>query len=138
MDIFGIGPLNIIVILGVMLIVFGPERLPEMAARAGKMVRELRNYASDVTGEFGGELAEIQQHFTGVQDDVRALGREFQQSSAEIGSSVREAASGIAGKPASDVAGVNDPPPRVAGSSNVVPLTNGPVRTRVDDYKPGS
>ncbi|MGI8552519.1 MAG: twin-arginine translocase TatA/TatE family subunit, partial [Dehalococcoidia bacterium] len=30
MEFFGIGPLNIILILGVMLIVFGPERLPEM------------------------------------------------------------------------------------------------------------
>jgi sec-independent protein translocase protein TatB len=138
MDIFGIGPLNIIVILGVMLIVFGPERLPEMAARAGKMVRDLRSYASDVTGEFGGEFAEIQQHLTGVQDDVRALGREFQQTSAELGASVREATAGAAGKSASDVAGVNDPPPRAAASDNVLPLTNAPLRARVDDYKPGS
>jgi sec-independent protein translocase protein TatB len=139
MDLFGIGPLNLILILGVMLIVFGPERLPEMAARAGKLVRELRSYASDVTGEFSGELAEIQQHLSGVQDDLRALGTDIQQHSTDVGDSIRDAAPGVAGKPQSAVAGLNEPPPApAAGADKVVPRTNSPFRTRVDDYKPGT
>src|SRR5579872_4037434 len=34
---------ELIIILVIGLIVFGPERLPEMAAQAGRMVRELRS-----------------------------------------------------------------------------------------------
>ena len=139
MDLFGIGPLNLLLILGVLLIVFGPDRLPEMAARAGKLVRELRAYAADVTGEFSGEIAEIQQHFTGVQDEVRAFGNQLQQTSADVGSAVRDAGTGITGESAAVIPTFNAPPPKAAGDEKVVSLTaNGPMRPRVDDYKPGS
>jgi Tat protein translocase TatB subunit len=135
MDLFGIGPLNLVLIFGVMLVVFGPERLPEMAARAGKMLRELRSYASDMTGEFSGEIAEIQQHFSGVQDDLRNFGQEMRQTSQDVGSSIRDATSGITHDSESSVAGVNVPPP---AQDKIVPLTNSAPRPRVDDYKPGS
>ena len=138
MDLFGIGPLNLVLILGVLLIVFGPDRLPEVAARAGKLVRDLRSYASDVTGEFSGEIAEIQQHFTGFQEDLRSVGRDLQTTSSEIGDTVRDATTGVSGTPSSPVPGLNEPPPPAAAPEKVVPLTNSPLRTRVDDYKPGS
>lgn len=137
MDIFGIGPLNILLILGVLLIVFGPERLPEMAAKAGKLVRDLRSYASDMTSEFSGEFAEFQQQFSGLQEEMQGVGRDLQQHSADVGATFRDAAATVSA-PASSVPGVNAPPPTAAGSDKVVPLTNAPVRTRVDDYKPGS
>ncbi len=138
MDLFGIGPLNLLLILGVLLIVFGPDRLPEMAAKAGKLIRELRVYASDVTGEFSGEIAEIQQHFNGVQDEFRAFGRDLQQTSAGIHDVVQDAASGVSPTGAAVVPGFNEPPPKPAGDEKVVPLTNNPMRMRVEDYKPGS
>jgi sec-independent protein translocase protein TatB len=139
MDFFGIGPLNLILILGVLLIVFGPDRLPEMAARAGKLVRDLRSYASDVTGEFSGEIAEIQQHFTGVQDDLRSVGRDLRTTSTEIGNTVRDAGSNIPGTAASSsMPALNEPPPQITAPEKIVPLTNSPLRARVEDYKPGS
>jgi sec-independent protein translocase protein TatB len=138
MDFFGIGPLNLILILGVLLIVFGPDRLPEMAARAGKLVRELRSYASDVTSEFSGEIAEIQQQFTGVQDDLRSFGGDLQQTSTDVGATVKDATAGLSDSQGSAVPSLNEPPPQTAPSDKVVPLTNSPIRTRVEDYKPGT
>lgn len=147
MDFFGLSPLNIIIILGVALIVFGPERLPEMAAKAGKFVRDLQSYTSSVTGEFGGEFNEIRQHFEGVQDEMRSFGNEMRNTGAEVGSTVRDLASGVRDlgqtTAGSSVAGVNTPPPspELSGpelSGKVVPLTTAPIRPRVDDYKPGS
>jgi sec-independent protein translocase protein TatB len=138
MDFFGIGPLNLLLILGVLLIVFGPERLPEMAAKAGKLVRDLRSYASDVTGEFSGEIAEIQQHFTGMQDEFRGFGQEVQQTSASVRDIVRDASLGVSERADSTVPSLNAPPPKPAGDDKVVPLTNAPIRARVEDYKPGS
>jgi sec-independent protein translocase protein TatB len=138
MDIFGIGPLNLLLILGVLLIVFGPDRLPEMAAKAGRLIRELRSYAQDVTGEFSGEIAEIQQQFSGVHDDLRGFGRDLQQTSASVHDTMRDATAGLMSDSTTAVPTLNEPPPKPAGDEKVVPLTSGPIRQRVEDYKPGS
>jgi Tat protein translocase TatB subunit len=47
-----IGPVEIVVVAAIALIVFGPERLPEIARNIGKAIRELRRMASDVRDEF--------------------------------------------------------------------------------------
>lgn len=47
-----IGPMEIVVIAALALIVFGPERLPEIARNIGKAIREVRRMASDVKDEF--------------------------------------------------------------------------------------
>jgi Tat protein translocase TatB subunit len=47
-----IGPMEIVVIAALALIVFGPERLPEIAKNIGKAIREVRRMASDVKDEF--------------------------------------------------------------------------------------
>jgi sec-independent protein translocase protein TatB len=46
-----LGPEKIILILVVALIVFGPQRLPEIARQVGAMVRELRRMQDSVRGE---------------------------------------------------------------------------------------
>jgi sec-independent protein translocase protein TatA len=40
---FGIGMWELLVLLGVLLLVFGPKRLPEMGSSLGRSVRELRD-----------------------------------------------------------------------------------------------
>lgn len=47
-----IGPLEILVVGVVALIVFGPQRLPEMARSIGKALAEFRRQASDIRSEF--------------------------------------------------------------------------------------
>ncbi len=46
-----LGPEKIILILVVALIVFGPQRLPEIARQVGGMMRELRRMQDSVRGE---------------------------------------------------------------------------------------
>lgn len=38
---------ELLIVLGIALIIFGPEKLPEIAANTGKMVRDLRNVMDD-------------------------------------------------------------------------------------------
>ena len=46
-----VGPLEILVILVVALVVFGPQRLPEVGRQVGAAVRELRKMQDAVRGE---------------------------------------------------------------------------------------
>lgn len=47
-----LGPLEILVVGVLALIVFGPERLPDIARTIGKTLSELRRMASEVRTEF--------------------------------------------------------------------------------------
>ena len=48
---FNIGPTELIVILLIALIVFGPKRLPEVGRTVGKSLREFRKATSDIKNE---------------------------------------------------------------------------------------
>lgn len=49
---FGIGFTELLIILGVALIVFGPERLPELAKTLGTFLGQLRRQSDDLKREF--------------------------------------------------------------------------------------
>ena len=86
MNFFGMGPMEIGVILVIALIVFGPGKLPEIGAQLGSVVRDFKNATGDLTGEFQqavGDLKdvgdELRQSATEVHDEARALTRLDQQ-----------------------------------------------------------
>lgn len=54
-----IGPMEILWILVLALVVFGPKRLPEMGKTIGKAIREFKNVGN-----------EIQEEITKVTDDI--------------------------------------------------------------------
>ena len=56
---FSIGPVEIIVVLVLALVVFGPKRLPEMGKSIGKAIREFKSIGN-----------EIQEEITKVTDDI--------------------------------------------------------------------
>ncbi len=59
----GVGLPELMVILVVAVVVFGPERLPEFARQAGRLVRQVRNLAqsaqSQLRDELGPEYADL-------------------------------------------------------------------------------
>lgn len=55
---FGIGPPELLVILILALIVFGPKRLPEIGRTVGKGLREFRQASQDIRGEIEGAFQE--------------------------------------------------------------------------------
>jgi Tat protein translocase TatB subunit len=57
-----LGPLEILVVGVLALIVFGPERLPDIARTIGRTLNELRRMASEVRNEFdsGMNLDEVE------------------------------------------------------------------------------
>ena len=53
---FGIGFSEILVIAFIAVLVFGPDRLPDVARQAGRMVRQLRQFATNARDELRAEL----------------------------------------------------------------------------------
>ncbi|MBC8232606.1 twin-arginine translocase TatA/TatE family subunit [bacterium] len=45
---FNIGPMEIIIIFLIVLIIFGPRRLPEMGKSIGKAIREFKNAGREI------------------------------------------------------------------------------------------
>jgi sec-independent protein translocase protein TatB len=60
---FGVGLPEMAVIMLVAVIVFGPDKLPDYARQAGRMVRQLRKFAQaaqqDLRDELGPEYADL-------------------------------------------------------------------------------
>ena len=61
---FGIGLPELAVIIVVAVVVFGPDRLPEFARQAGRLVRQLRQFTQsardDIRNELGPEFANFE------------------------------------------------------------------------------
>jgi sec-independent protein translocase protein TatB len=54
---FGIGAQELILLMIAALIIFGPQRLPEIAAQVGKAIRDFRRMSDELTGELQRSLA---------------------------------------------------------------------------------
>ncbi len=53
---FGIQPLHLILIILVALIIFGPQRLPEIGRALGKSINEFKAASKEMTDSFNSEV----------------------------------------------------------------------------------
>ena len=69
--IFGIGPLEVLFVLVLVLLVFGPERLPELTRNLGNAIRRLKETYVAFVSEFRDELTPIATEIDAVTRDLR-------------------------------------------------------------------
>ena len=67
---FNIGPTELIVILVLALIVFGPQRLPEIGRSIGRSLREFRRASDEIRGELERDLDEDQPPATHTEPET--------------------------------------------------------------------
>ena len=98
MEFLGVGYQEFLLILVLLLVVVGPERMPQMAYQIGRAVREMQKYARAVRDEFSDEMGFIQEQYDtmkGEVDEARKSLREetqqFDQEMRSVGKSVEEA-----------------------------------------------
>jgi Sec-independent protein translocase protein TatA len=72
MDFMGIGPLEIILILLLGFLFFGPEKLPGMAAKAGKWYRNFTRAANNFTKTLNEEIEQEKNLGKAVIEDVKS------------------------------------------------------------------
>jgi Tat protein translocase TatB subunit len=85
MNVFGVGPAEMIVILLVALIFVGPERLPRLAADLARTIRDIRKYTSGLASEFNDVIKELEQETAADRAEWK-----------EIGEGLTEATKGVA------------------------------------------
>ncbi len=89
MEFLGVGYQEILVILVLLLVVVGPDRLPQMAYQIGRAVREMQKYARAVRDEFSDEMKYIEEQYNTVRGDIDQARQELQQEQQTLNSEFR-------------------------------------------------
>lgn len=84
MEFLGVGYQEILVILAIMLVVVGPDRLPTMAYQIGRAVRTLQQYARAVRDEFSDEFEYLDEQMKTVKGGVADLNRTMREGEREL------------------------------------------------------
>ncbi len=119
MEFLGVGYQEFLLVLVLLLVVVGPERMPQMAYQIGRAVREMQKYARAVRDEFSDEMGFIQEQYDtmkGEVDDARRSLREetqqFDQEMKSVGKSVEDAV-----------------PEEIKNPNKVIPISSGAAAT---------
>ena len=70
MEFFGVGPLEVLLILLVGLMAFGPDRLPGLARSLSSGLRRLRKATQELTAEVNEELKGLDEETDGQPDSA--------------------------------------------------------------------
>jgi len=86
MDFFGIGPMEIILILIIGLIIFGPGKLPQIGRDLGKALRSFKKAATDLTAEMSKELEEEKKEINSDTTQIKQqIGKISDPAKPEVG-----------------------------------------------------
>jgi sec-independent protein translocase protein TatB len=79
MEIFGFSAAKILLILTIAVVLFGPDKVPEMAAQVGRLIRDFRRYTQEMTREFNEATGGLRDEFTTIAQDLRGELEETQK-----------------------------------------------------------
>jgi TatA/E family protein of Tat protein translocase len=132
MSFFGMGSMEIVVIMVIALIIFGPGKLPEIAGQAGKMVRDFRRATRDLTAEFQDSIDDVQSTMNEMKSTVSDMKRETEELASSIPAAINE---GV-GQPLSQVSSAvrnTEPTARVQADVSISEAP-APVATKNDPF----
>jgi sec-independent protein translocase protein TatA len=83
---FGLGAGEILIILIIAFLLFGPKQLPEIGRQVGKAVKGLKETADDLRKSVEPEVNLIQQEMKMVEQDFQASVKEAEEEIEKVGS----------------------------------------------------
>jgi sec-independent protein translocase protein TatB len=92
MQMFGIGILEILVILLLTVLVVGPDRMPQVAADLARWIRQGRAYARHLMGDFNEVVSELQKEANVSQEDWKEISSVVSRNTGELGKELERAA----------------------------------------------
>src|SRR5438552_11398173 len=88
------GPMELLLIVVLALIVFGPAKLPEIMGQVGKAVNDFRRATSDLSDEFNKTIQAELQETKAVVDEARSVMTEAKSAVSDVQTSVNSAVTG--------------------------------------------
>jgi sec-independent protein translocase protein TatA len=114
MEFFGIGMPEFMMILVIAIVIFGPDKIPQMASQVGKAVRDFRRYTNELTKEFNDATGGLKDEFANIASDIRG---ELAQAQADLRSQLD----------LTDVLNMNPTPATVAAAAAPAISADAPV-----------
>jgi sec-independent protein translocase protein TatB len=90
MSFFGVGPLELLVVLVVALIFVGPERLPRLAADLARTIREIRKYTGALAAEFQEVVKDVEKETAGEASVWKEVTEGIGGATKQVTEAVRE------------------------------------------------
>ncbi len=84
MEFLGIGYQELLLVLVLLLVVVGPERLPAMAYQIGRAVRTMQSYARAVRDEFSDEIDYLDEQYKTIKGEVDTMNTTMRQEQAKF------------------------------------------------------
>jgi Tat protein translocase TatB subunit len=95
LNFLGIGPGELLMILVLALIVFGPKRLPEIGRTLGKTMKEIRSVSDELTSQFRGELEAASEELESISDEtaveLKTATEELRKASGDASKELKDA-----------------------------------------------
>jgi sec-independent protein translocase protein TatB len=82
---------EIVVIVLLILVIFGPDRLPELARKTGQFVRKARGMVDDLRDEYGGEWEEVTKPIQDVRRELMGMKTDIESSMASLNDDIARA-----------------------------------------------
>lgn len=111
MQFFGVGILELILILIITMIVVGPERLPQVAAELARWIRRARTYANYVARDFNEVIGELEKEVGASREDWQEIASLLNRQTSSITQELQRASSDL--QKATDVEKLIDEPAKV-------------------------
>ena len=91
MEFLGIGYQELLLVLVLLLVIVGPERLPAVAYQLGRAVRTLQQYARAVRDEFSDEIGYVEEQYKVIKGEVDTARATLREEEAKMTAEMREA-----------------------------------------------
>lgn len=81
MEFFGIGMPELMLVLIIAIVIFGPDKIPAMVGQVTKAIRDFRRYTSELTKEFNEATGGLRDEFATITNDLKS---ELAQTQADL------------------------------------------------------
>jgi len=103
-----INPIHLLIILAVVVVLFGPKRLPEMGQKIGQALRDFKSATSDIRSQIG--VDDIADSVSDIKSSLSLTTTDSLRSAAIVGSEAPVAADSATANQTIDTAAATDGP----------------------------